>query len=196
MSALPWHRGPEWDMIGIMSNDLIKRLAALSRRMVELAPEEALFRAGDRVTMLYLVTEGAVRLERITPRGARLILQRATAGEVLAEASCFADAYHCDAVATTRSRLSALPLRTFRQACAADPALLAALAAHLARSVQDARARAEILSLKTVEARTRCPSRASPSTASYQKRCSRLVSPASVACHRLISITRSGAPFT
>jgi CRP-like cAMP-binding protein len=45
-----------------------------------------------------------------------------------------------------------LSLRTFREACA-DPALIAAFAAHLAQRVQDARARAEILSLKTVQAR-------------------------------------------
>jgi CRP-like cAMP-binding protein len=102
--------------------------------------------------MLYLVVEGVVRLERVTPLGARLVLQRATAGEILAEASCFADAYHCDAIAITRSRLRPLSLRTFREACA-DPSLIAAFAAHLAQRVQDARARAEILSLKTVQAR-------------------------------------------
>jgi CRP-like cAMP-binding protein len=139
-------------MIGIMSSDLIVRLVGLSRQTVDLAAEEALFRAGDRVTTLYVVIEGALRLERVTPLGARLILQRATAGEIVAEASCFADTYHCDGIAITPSRLSALSLPAFRKACA-DPTLIAAFAGHLAQRVQDARARAEILSLKTVQAR-------------------------------------------
>jgi CRP/FNR family transcriptional regulator, dissimilatory nitrate respiration regulator len=147
-----WHNGRKSDMIRIMSSDLIERLVGLSHRTVDLAAEAALFRAGDRVTMLYLVIEGALRLERVTPLGARLILQRATAGEIMAEASCFADTYHCDGIAITPSRLSAVSLRTFREAWA-DPALIAAFATHLAQRVQDARARAEILSLKTVQAR-------------------------------------------
>ena len=139
-------------MIRIMSSDLIERLVGLSRRTVDLAPKEALFRAGDRVTTLYLVTEGALCLERVTALGARLVIQRATAGEIVAEASCFTDTYHCDGIAITASRLSAVSLRTFREACA-DPTLIATFAAHLAQRVQDARARAEILSLKTVRAR-------------------------------------------
>jgi CRP-like cAMP-binding protein len=139
-------------MIGIMSSDLIERLVRLSRRTVDLAAEEALFRAGDRVTALYLVIEGALRLERVTPLGARLVLQRATAGEIVADASCFADTYHCDGIAIMRSRLRAISQRAFRDACA-DSALMAAFAAHLAQRVQDARARAEVLSLKTVQAR-------------------------------------------
>ncbi len=99
------------------------------------------------------MTDGAVQLERATYAGARLILQRAAAGEFVAEASCFAARYHCDAVAAAPSRLAYVPLKRFRESCALDPALLSAFAQHLAAQVQDARARAEILALKTVASR-------------------------------------------
>ncbi|WP_210191730.1 Crp/Fnr family transcriptional regulator [Rhodomicrobium vannielii] len=136
-----------------MSRCLAERFAQLSPRPIALAAGETLFRCGDRVARVFLVTDGAVRLERATHAGVRLILQRAVAGEIVAEASCFAARYHCDAVAASSSRLAYVPLKRFRQACALDPALLSAFAQHLAAQVQEARARAEILALKTVASR-------------------------------------------
>jgi CRP-like cAMP-binding protein len=118
-----------------------------------LAPGEALFRAGDPVLSLYLVEDGAVNLVRSLPHGAELTLQRAGAGAVLAEASLFALTYHCDALAGTRARVRSIPVSVALAALSRDPALVRAFAAHLASEVQGTRARAEILSLKTVAAR-------------------------------------------
>lgn len=140
-------------MIPIMSGMLIERLTQIAARPLALAAGDTLFRAGDRIARLFLVAEGAVHLERATLHGGRLILQRAAAGEILAEASCFAARYHCDAVAALPSRLLPVPLKRFRDHYAGDPAFQAAFAEHLARQVQDARARAEILSLRTVASR-------------------------------------------
>lgn len=140
-------------MIAIMSESLLHRLARMPSHALTLPAGAALFRIGDAVTALHLVDEGEMRLERATPDGGRLILQRAAAGELLAEASCFSRHYHCDAVTAMPATLTCVPLAAFRRACAADPSLGMAFAAHLAASVQNARARAEMLALKTVPAR-------------------------------------------
>jgi CRP-like cAMP-binding protein len=129
------------------------RLETLSKRSIHLDAREVLFRTGDPVSALFLVAEGTIHLERQTPAGARLILQRARAGDIVAEASCFSSHYHCDAVAAERSRLLSIGLKAFMEACRIEPGLQSAFAAHLARSVQDARMRAEILAIKTVAGR-------------------------------------------
>ncbi|MDE3027922.1 MAG: Crp/Fnr family transcriptional regulator [Paracoccaceae bacterium] len=112
-----------------------------------------LFHAGDPVTQIALVREGAVHLLRRTSTGATVILQAAHSGDVVAEASAYSPAYHCDAEAACASRVALLPIKRFRAALAADPALAESWAAHLARSVQTARMRAEIRTLRTVAER-------------------------------------------
>lgn len=70
-------------------------------RTKALARGEALFRQGDAKTGVFEVTLGRLRLERRTFDGRLVVLHTARAGELFAEASLFADAYHCDAVAIT-----------------------------------------------------------------------------------------------
>jgi CRP-like cAMP-binding protein len=140
-------------MIAIMSNLLIERLSTLAARKQKLAAGEMLFRTGDRVRSLFLVADGAVRLVRPLPHGLPLTLQRAGAGTVLAEASVFAESYHCDAIAAEDSTVRVLPLRRIEDALQADHDLSRAWTRHLANEVQRARAVAEILSLKTVAER-------------------------------------------
>lgn len=140
-------------MIVIMS-DSHRRLfflpEATERR---LQPFETLFFAGDPVRHLALVVEGRVHLLRRTVEGASIILQSAGPGEVLAEASVYSPSYHCGAEAAQPSTVRLLPTGTFVTALRQDPALAEAWAAHLARSVQAARLRAEIRSLRKVSER-------------------------------------------
>jgi len=51
---------------------------------------EALFRSGDDVRRLYRVMDGLIVLVRPLPHGADLVIQRARAGTIVAEASLFA----------------------------------------------------------------------------------------------------------
>lgn len=118
-----------------------------------LAARETLFHLGEPVTRLYVVQQGEVALERLSTDGQRLILQRARAGDVLAEASFFAETYHCDAVALTSVRVVGASLNRLRIASRTDPAIMETIARHLAAQVQHTRARAEILSLKRVNER-------------------------------------------
>lgn len=132
---------------------LVDRLAALSERDRELAAGEVLFRSRDPVTDMFLVVGGAIRLTRTLPHGLQLTLQHAGAGAILAEASFFAERYHCEAMASEPSLLRIVPRRRLASAFVVDRDLAQAWARHLAGEVQRTRAVAEILSLKTVAER-------------------------------------------
>ncbi len=119
-------------------------------RILTLERGQALFHTGAGVREMYLVRAGQVQLLRHTTRGICLVLQNATAGMVLAEASAYSNAYHCDAVATQTSTVSVIPRKAFRAALERDPALAQLWATHLAQSVQAARFRAEIRTLPKV----------------------------------------------
>lgn len=115
--------------------------------------DQILFATNDRVERMFLVVTGAVVLQRHTPSGTAMTLQRATPGTILAEASAYARHYHCDAVAAAESRVRAIPVATFRKVVSRDPVLSEIWSAHLARAVQSARLRSEIRTLRTVSER-------------------------------------------
>lgn len=138
-------------MIAIMSMPLLPLFAAGEPRRI--AGGAWLFHGGDPVNAMHLVVEGVVALTRVTGAGASVILQRAEAGQVLAEASAYARAYHCDAQAVTAAVLRSVPVAAFRARLAAEPALAERWAAHLAHAVQAARLRAEIRTLRRVAER-------------------------------------------
>lgn len=111
---------------------------------------ETLFHAGDKVVSMILLLGGRADLVRHTGHGLRLILHRAEAGQILAEASAWSDVYHCDAVASAACVAAILPRQVFQARLQADPDLAERWMQTLARSVQAARVRAEIRSLPKV----------------------------------------------
>lgn len=138
-------------MIVIMS--LFEALSELAERELVLAEGEVLFRFGEKIRSMFLVASGKVRLVRHLPHGAALTLQVAEEGSVLAEASLYADRYHCDAVAVSAARIRLLLRRRTEEAVTHDPALARLWAKHLASEIQRTRAQVEIVSLKTVAER-------------------------------------------
>jgi CRP/FNR family transcriptional regulator, dissimilatory nitrate respiration regulator len=139
-------------MIVIMSYPLSALFPGAASRTV--APAEHLFHTGDPVAQMFLVDSGSALLLRATQAGAPLILQRAEPGQVLAEASAYSSAYHCDGLAgPVGATVLALPRAQFLAALAEDPALAERWAAHLARSVQTARFRTELRSMRRAEDR-------------------------------------------
>ena len=134
-------------MIAIMSHALSALFRDASSR--KLAPAEPLFHTGDPVAQMVLVAGGTALLLRATEAGAPLILQRAQPGQVLAEASAYSPTYHCDGQAGPAGAIIlAMPRAQFLAGLASDSTLAESWAAHLARSVQAARFRSELRSLR------------------------------------------------
>ena len=79
----------------------------LERR--SLARNEALFRQGEKVTAIYFVEAGRLRLERRTFDGRILVLGTTLSRNFFVEAALFADIFHCDAVATEPSQVCIYP---------------------------------------------------------------------------------------
>jgi CRP-like cAMP-binding protein len=138
-------------MIAVMSFDLDALFAG--SRSVQLSAGSVLFRSAAPVTEMFMVRTGEVHLCRHSLHGAKMVLQRALPGMVLAEASAYSDSYHCDAPAAADSLLLAVPRPAFLAALAEDRQLSTLWAARLARGVQAARLRSEIRSLPRVAER-------------------------------------------
>lgn len=134
-------------MIAIMSK--IFRDFRFTTRLVHNG--RLLFRQGDRVISIFVLESGEIHLVRRQRNGVTLILQRGQQGTVLAEASLFAERYHCDAV--DDAKIKVIPkvdiLRRFER----DVAFAKAWASHLAAEVRAARLQVEILACKTVAER-------------------------------------------
>lgn len=111
---------------------------------------DVLFRREDQVKSMYLIRSGEVALERSLKDGTALTLHVAADGSAIAEASLFATAYHCDAVARTPVQIRRLPRTEFLTAIRNQPDAALGLIATHAKEVQAHRARIEILRLRRV----------------------------------------------
>src|SRR5258707_13609457 len=115
---------------------------ALERR--SLARDEILFRQGDKVTAIYFIETGRLRLERRTFDGRSLIVGTTPAGEFFVEAAIFADSFHCDAVATGPSRVRIYPKAAVLNALRADSASAMSFLSHVAHPVRQLRKHIEL----------------------------------------------------
>ena len=114
-----------------------------------LTPGELLFRQGDPAAAIYKVESGRLRLIRRTVDDHLVILHTARRGEFFAEASLFADAYHCDAVAAAASSVRVYPKQMVMEAMRTAQALAEAFMARLARQLQELRARMELRNIRS-----------------------------------------------
>ena len=140
-------------MITIMLKQFETTFSGPDVRRRHFAAGALLFRRDEPVLWLHIVVTGRVHLVRQTPRGRDLILQRAQAGSPLAEASLFADRYHCDGQAEEATETLGIRVAAVRKRLLKEPEFAQWWAEHLAREVQAARLRAELLTLKTVAER-------------------------------------------
>jgi CRP-like cAMP-binding protein len=122
-------------------------------RPLSVQADAALFRREDAVRFAFLVREGQVALERVLPSGEALVLSVAGPGGLLAEASLFAERYHCDAVARADARIAALPVAILRDRLRAAPGAALGLIEGLSAEVQRQRLRVEILRLPRLDDR-------------------------------------------
>ena len=140
-------------MIMIMSDWNEMLLQDLPSVGVTFDAGQFLFARGDKVSRMYQVVHGEVRLMRHQRDGTALVVQRAGSGCLVAEASLFADRYHCDALAARPGRARSFSRQSMKARLATDSTFAQAWMVYLASEVQSARARIEILSLKTVSSR-------------------------------------------
>ncbi|WP_299410697.1 MULTISPECIES: Crp/Fnr family transcriptional regulator [Roseobacteraceae] len=114
---------------------------------------ETLFRRGDQVEWAFLVRVGQISLRRALKDGGLLTLHTASATELVAEASLFADCYHCDAVAevpATVSLVSKTELKGLLENSASSDQLSVKAFESTARELQNLRTRIEIMRLRKV----------------------------------------------
>jgi len=137
-------------MIAIMSDDFFSLLHRIAGTPRQLDQGALLFERGDMVKNLYALEQGEVHLLRRQPDGAEFVLQRATSGAIIAEASLTSETYHCAAEAFTPVRLTSWPSPTIRSHLDEGGELARAYTVHLATEVRLARLRGEIANLRRV----------------------------------------------
>lgn len=128
-------------------------LAGVAADVRTVAAGGRVFRQGDRSRGIFLLLAGSVRLQRVTPDGMAVTLHQVRAGETFAEASLFADHYHCDAVAEAESRVGRYPKAALATALRHDPESLWRFTAELARSLQRLRSRYELKQIRSAPER-------------------------------------------
>lgn len=141
------------DMIAVMSEKIVSYLTAKAVAQKSFVKGEHLFHRDDPVHMLFLIAGGCVNLVRFQADGNQALLQRSTAGTVLAEASLFSERYHCDAVAAAATEALLVPVPAVRKMLEHDLIFAREWMAHLSRELVSARKRSEIAALRTVSAR-------------------------------------------
>ncbi|MBB05890.1 MAG: cAMP-binding protein [Pseudooceanicola sp.] len=113
----------------------------------------AIFRREDLVRSMYLVRSGSVALERALADGTALTLAVARSGMALAEASLFADTYHCDAVVHDAAEVAILSRVAFLTTLSNRPEIALGLIEAYAHTIQSQRTRIEILRMRKVSSR-------------------------------------------
>lgn len=140
-------------MISIMQTEMERYLEDVAHRELHFAAGQYLFHLGDPVIVIHVVREGLVQLARHQKDGSTVVLQRAQSGSMLAEASLYSDAYHCDAVARSPTHTLAFTKIDLKTHLIKEAKFADAWARHLAKELQRTRLQAEILSLRTVTER-------------------------------------------
>lgn len=133
---------------------LLKALPEQARQLAierKLEKGQLLFGRGDTPRNMYCVLGGEIHLQRTSPSGGLLVLQRVRDGFV-SEASLYQTSYHCDAVAIARTRILAFPIDVFREGLRQDDFRDRWLR-HLGGELRRARTQAERLGLHTARER-------------------------------------------
>lgn len=105
----------------------------------ELAAGETLFATGDATRGFFAVRRGQIRLVRFSASGRETVLFVAGPGQRFAEASLFAETYHCDAQAVAESTVACFPKTEALSLLQNDAAARLDLTADLARQVMELR---------------------------------------------------------
>lgn len=121
----------------------------------ELEPGQSLFRAGQRTIGPYQVLSGRVRLARVDRSGRETVLYTAGSGDLVAEASLFSSAYHCDAIASTHAKVRLYPKEAVLAEFEHNPEAAKSFMARIARQLMDLRTSMELRNIHSARDRLR-----------------------------------------
>lgn len=136
-----------------MPDDPFHLLPPDASRVTQLGKGAHVFRQGDPTTGLFRIMSGEIVMQRHTETGDMVLLHKALAGTLFAEASIFSEHYHCDAISTGPSVIERLERGAVLTALEADPAFATSFTRLLARQVQQSRQLVELLSIRSAEDR-------------------------------------------
>lgn len=131
--------------------DILKK-AGLETQTLSLPSGEHLFWTGDRITRMYFVLGGLVTMVRTLESGQEVVVQRAGSGELLAEASLFADRYHCDAICETDVDCAVFDKQDLLATLARPDVSMAVLKIY-SRSIRDLRSQIELRNIRRADER-------------------------------------------
>jgi CRP-like cAMP-binding protein len=140
----------QWRGVLVNIGELLEPSETTVRRLQSGQP---LFSQGDAAAAVFGVEEGSVRLQRRTYDGRSVTLHTARAGELLAEASLFADCYHCDARALESARVRVFPKPNLLRAVCERPEVAQLLLEILAKQVQALRFAVELRNARSARDR-------------------------------------------
>lgn len=141
------------DAADITSKILFRLLPPGLGRRLQLAKGDSVFVVDDPTRGLFQVETGLVRLVRHAIDGSDVTLHVARPGEIFAEASLFAERYHCDALADQPTTVLAFDKERILAELTSDPAQARAWIKHLSGQVQTFRAQTARLSLRSADDR-------------------------------------------
>ena len=107
-----------------------------------------LFREGDPTDGMFVSLTAAVRMERIGPDGELVTIHTVESPQSFAEASIFADRYHCDAVVLAEGDIFRIPTSVILDGFT-DPEFSTAYNRIMSRQVQAYRQIVEIMSIRS-----------------------------------------------
>jgi len=143
-------------MVVVVSNDLVDTGVGGAEAVGPVATyggDALLFSRGERLRSVFLLLAGQVALSRHLRDGKELVLHRAQGPCILAEASLYAEHYHCDAVVLTTCEVRKVTKSSFLSRLKEDADMAAGWSAHLAHRLQSARQFSEIMRMKKVSER-------------------------------------------
>lgn len=107
---------------GVARED-VDRLDDIVKARLPLDRGEALYRAGDPLSSLYVIRSGSVRTARVSDDGDEQVIGFHLPGELVGLEGIVDEQHRCDAVALERTSVCALSLLQLEQVAASIPAL-------------------------------------------------------------------------
>ena len=131
----------------------LNELPEKDRRIRCFSVNEQVFSQGEQTRGVFYLVSGEVKMVRVTEDGHEILIHRAVADTLFAEASLFTETYHCDAIVSKDAYLVECSRASILRAYKSDTDFSIAIGALFAEQLQTTRKRLELLSIRNAEER-------------------------------------------